>query len=411
MEVQKKDKISFGLKALPYMLFILITAGFWFMFKAGANVLKDDVISHASTQYTKLSKWSNENSAIPRSVKNGRIKPIDKDFDWTAGFFPGSLWYLYELTGDEKWASDARAKQELISDMRFFSGSHDLGFVFNNSYGHAYRLQNKSEDLDVLLDAGNTLIQRFNPTVGAIQSWDIDSGWQSQRGWSFPVIIDNMMNLELLFRLSEWTGDSRYAEVAVAHANTTMENFFRNDNSSYHVVDFDPETGKALAFQTAQGYSDDSSWARGQAWGLYGFTSVYAFTKDKKFLEQAEKIADYYLNHTHIPEDNIPHWDLSLFPSEKVQKDASAAAIVASALLQLDDYSAVDYKRKAEEIMKSLSSEKYLAALGENHNFLIKHCTGSIPHNEEIDVPLNYSDYYFLEALYRLKNLNTNLIQ
>jgi unsaturated chondroitin disaccharide hydrolase len=407
MKIQKKSKMLTNFKVLPFILFILLMVGIWFGRDVRSQLLNDDVIRHVASQYTHLSKWSSENQALPRSAENGRIRPIHKDFDWTAGFFPGSLWYLYELTEDEKWATDARGKQERIAEMRFFKGSHDLGFIFNNSYGHAYRLQNRPADLDVLLDAGNTLLGRFNSNVGAIQSWDVDSGWQSQRGWSFPVIIDNMMNLELLFRLSEWTGDSKYADVAVAHANTTMKHFFRNDYSSYHVVDFDPETGEPLAHQTAQGYSDDSSWARGQAWGLYGFTSVYAFTRDKKFLEHAERIADYYLNHTHIPEDNIPHWDLSLFPSADVPKDASAAAIVASALLQLDSFSPKDYKTKAEEIMTSLSSKKYLASKGENYNFLIRHCTGSIPHNEEIDVPLNYADYYFLEALYRLKNIQS----
>ncbi|EOZ97813.1 Glucuronyl hydrolase [Indibacter alkaliphilus LW1] len=405
MEVKKTIKKWPNFKVLSFSLFILIMTGAWFEFKVRAQVPKEDVIRHASNQYQQLTRWAKENGKIPRSVENGIIRPIYKGFDWTAGFFPGSLWYLYELTRDDKWAEDARYFKDMLSDMRFFSGSHDLGFIFNNSYGHAYRLHNRSEDLDVLLDAGNTLIQRFNPTVGAIQSWDIDRGWQSQRGWSFPVIIDNMMNLELLFRLSEWTGDSKYAEVAIAHANTTMDNFFRNDYSSYHVVDFDPSTGKPLAFQTAQGYSDDSSWARGQAWGLYGFISVYAFTFDKKYLELAEKIAQYYLNHTHIPEDNIPHWDMSLYPSSEVPRDASAAAIVASALFQLDNFSTIDYRKKAEEILESLSSEKYLAENGANHNFLIKHCTGSIPHNEEIDVPLNYADYYFLEALYRHKKL------
>lgn len=411
MEVQNNNTPRLKLKAVSVMILIVIMAGSWIQFKVRAQIPREEVIRHAASQYDQLARWAKENSAIPRSVEKGKIRPIYKGFDWTAGFFPGSLWYLYELTGEERWAGEARHFQQRISEMRFFEGSHDLGFIFNNSYGHAYRLENDPKDFEVLLDAGNTLIQRFNPVVGAVQSWDVDRGWQSQRGWSFPVIIDNIMNLELLFRLSEWTGDGKYREVAIAHANTTMENFFRNDYSSFHVVDFDPVTGKPLSFQTAQGYSDDSSWARGQAWGLYGFTSVYAFTKDKKFLELAEKIATYYLNHTHLPDDKVPHWDLSLSPSLEVPKDASAAAIVASALLQLDTFSSVDYRKKAEEILQSLSSEKYLATMGENHNFLIKHCTGSIPHNEEIDVPLNYADYYFLEAIYRLKNISSNQIQ
>ncbi|MFD2037167.1 glycoside hydrolase family 88 protein [Belliella marina] len=361
-------------------------------------------------QFKGLVEWGRENNSIPRTVKNGEIKGVYKGFDWTAGFFPGSLWYVFEMTGDETWAQEANYFQSLHSDMRHFKGSHDLGFVFNNSYGHGYRLTGDEEFLKVLIEAGDVLIERFNPTVGAIQSWDVDRGWQSQRGWTFPVIIDNMMNLELLFRLTEWTGESKYKDVAIAHANTTMENFFRNDFSSFHVVDFDPVTGKALSHQTAQGFSDDSSWARGQAWGLYGFTCAYAFTGDEAYLELAENIADYILKHSHLPADMVPHWDLSLQPSAEVPKDASAAAIVASALIQLDSFSSSEYLSKAESMVANLSSTKYLASLGENHHFLIKHCTGSIPHNEEIDVPLNYADYYFLEAIYRLNEIEITLV-
>jgi rhamnogalacturonyl hydrolase YesR len=367
--------------------------------------LSNDIIQDASFQYKEHVKWARLNNTIPRSIKENEIKPIHHVFDWTAGFFPGSLWYLYELTGDENWASEAKFFQDIPSEMRFFKGSHDLGFVFNNSFGHAYRLFGNEEYLKILIEAGDVLITRFNPTIGAIQSWDIHGGWQSKRGWAFPVIIDNMMNLELLFRLSEWTGDPKYKTIAVVHANTTMNNFFREDNSSYHVVDFDPQTGFVRAKETAQGFSHESSWARGQAWGLYGFTSAYVFTGDSKYLKMAEKIADYYLNHPHLPKDLVPHWDLTLEPSEEVVKDASAAAIVASALIQLDNYSDKDYLTKAKEIMKSLSSDHYFSKRGENHHYLIKHCTGSIPHSEEIDVPLNYADYYFLEAIHRLKNI------
>jgi unsaturated chondroitin disaccharide hydrolase len=362
------------------------------------------VIEQSAFQYNGLVKWGKENQMIPRSVKNDEVKPIHSVFDWTAGFFPGSLWYLYELSGDSKWADEAKYFQDLHSEMRFFKGSHDLGFVFNNSYGHAYRLSNDQNYLNLLIEAGDVLIQRFNPNVGALQSWDIHGGWQSKRGWSYPVIIDNMMNLELLFRLSEWTGDSKYREIAIKHANTTLTHFFRDNHSSYHVVDFNPETGEPLAKETAQGYAHESSWSRGQAWGLYGFVSTYAFTKDPRYLEIAENIAAYYLNHKHLPEDLIPHWDLSIVPNPEVVKDASAAAIVASALVQLDEFSDKDYLTVAKKIISSLSSKKYLAEIGENHHFLIKHCTGSIPHSEEIDVPLNYADYYFLEAIYRIRN-------
>lgn len=395
--------ISFGFSFLFFLIFISCGK------LNSREILSQQTLEEfIPLQYGGLVKWGKENSSIPRTVKNSKIISTNKEFDWTAGFFPGSLWYIFELTQDEDWAKEAMYFQSLHAEMRYFKGSHDLGFVFNNSYGHGYRLTGEEEYLNVLIEAGDVLIARFNPKVGAIQSWDVDRGWQSQRGWTFPVIIDNMMNLELLFRLSEWTGDQKYKDVAIAHANTTMEHFFRNDFSSYHVVDFDTNTGEPLGFQTAQGFSDESSWARGQAWGLYGFVSVYQFTGEEVYLNLAENIAEYYLNHSHLPSDMIPHWDLSLTPSVEVPKDASAAAIVASALIQLDKHSSNGYLKKAKQIVSNLRSDKYLAKLGENHHFLIKHSTGSIPHKEEIDGPLNYADYYFLEALHRLKEIENN---
>lgn len=397
-------------KAISFSFFFLFFLIFISCEKFRGNEIEQNqtIEEFITQQYEGLVKWGKQNSSIPRTAKNGKIKSTYNNFDWTAGFFSGSLWYIYEMTQDDSWSKEARYFQSLHKEMKHFRGSHDLGFVFNNSYGHGYRLTGEEKFLDVLIEAGDVLIERFNPIVGAIQSWDVDRGWQSQRGWTFPVIIDNMMNLEFLFRLSEWSGDEKYKNVAIAHANTTMKHFFRNDFSSFHVVDFDTINGEPLGYQTAQGYSDESSWARGQAWGLYGFISVYEFTGEKVYLDLAENIAKYYLNHSHLPSDMIPHWDLSLAPSVEVPKDASAAAIVASALIQLDKYSPNGYLKKAKQIFSNLCSERYLAKLGENNHFLIKHSTGSVPHNEEIDVPLNYADYYFLEALYRLKELENN---
>ncbi|WP_057938538.1 glycoside hydrolase family protein [Algoriphagus resistens] len=353
-------------------------------------------------QYGEMVTWGHRNGALPRSVENGAIKPVAEDYDWTAGFFPGSLWYLYELSGDRRWKSEARFFQDKIKDMRFFSG-HDLGFIFNCSYGHGYRIEPSDADLRILQEAGNTLVARFNPTVGAIKSWDTDRGWKAARGWIFPVNIAGMMNLELLFRLTEWTDDPSYRELAVRHAKTTLAHFFRNDYSSYQIVDFDTLSGNALQRQTAQGYSDESSWARGQAWGLYGFTVAYEFTGDPEFLRQAERIADFYLRHTNLPPDKVPAWDLSLAVVASTPRDVSTSSIVAAALLRLDPLSEQNYKNPAEEILASLGSSDFRAGLGENHHFLLKNSTGSIPHSKEVNVPLNYADYYFLEALYRLK--------
>jgi rhamnogalacturonyl hydrolase YesR len=347
-----------------------------------------------------------KNNSIPRTVnENGETTFISDKFDWTEGFFPGTLWYAYNFNGDEKYKEAAEYFQNKFIDHRFLTFYHDLGFVFNNSFGAAYRNTKNEEYKRVMIDAGNSLIQRYNSTVGCIQSWDADRGWQAQRGWKFPVIIDNMMNLELLFELTKLTGDTTYYEIAVNHANTTMKNHFRDDYSSYHVVDYDPETGSVRRKQTAQGYSHESAWARGQAWGLYGFTMCYRYTKDKQYLDLAEKIARFYLTNKNLPDDLVPYWDFDAPKIPDEPRDVSAAAIVASALIELDGYSAEDFLSPAQSILRSLASDNYTAQIGTNNNFILKHSVGSIPHGNEIDVPLIYADYYYLEALIRLKNL------
>ncbi|WP_430817505.1 glycoside hydrolase family 88 protein [Carboxylicivirga sp. RSCT41] len=344
---------------------------------------------------------------IPRTIDaSGHLHWTRDGFDWTEGFFPGTCWYLYEYTKDEKWQQGAQFFQKKYEDHRFLPFYHDLGFVFNCSYGNGYRLTGDEHYKQVLIDAGNTLIGRFNPQVGCIKSWDVDKGWQSKRGWEYPVIIDNMMNLEMLFELSEITGDSKYKEVAIAHANTTMKNHFRDDMSSYHVIDYDSISGEVRNKHTAQGYAHESEWARGQAWGIYGYTICYRYTKDPSYLKQAEKIADYIINHPVLPEDKVPYWDYDAAKIPNEPRDASAAAITASALIELDAYSDNNYLDEAKLIINNLSSKEYLAEIGTNHHFILKHSVGSIPHNNEIDVPLNYADYYYIEALLRLKALN-----
>jgi uncharacterized protein YyaL (SSP411 family) len=215
-----------------------------------------------------------------------------------------------------------------------------------------------------------------------------------------------MMNLELLFAATKLTGDSSFYKIAVTHANTTMKNHYRPDNSSYHVVDYDTATGKAKAKQTAQGYSDESAWARGQSWGLYGYTMCYRFTKDKRYLEQAEKIAAFILNHPNMPKDLVPYWDFNAPNIPNEERDASAAAILASGLYELSTYSNNGklYKEKANAIVESLTNN-YRSAIGENKGFILLHSTGSRPSNTEVDVPLSYGDYYYLEALLRSKKL------
>lgn len=269
------------------------------------------------------------------------------------------------------------------------------------------RFADKEDYKPVIVQAAKSLSTRFRSNAGVIQSWDVNGGWQKERGWKCPVIIDNMMNLELLFEASLISGDSVYYDIAVKHADTTLKNHFREDNSSYHVVDYDPETGEVRSRQTAQGYADESAWSRGQAWGLYGYTVCYRYTKDRKYIDQAVKIADFIFNNKNLPKDMVPYWDYNAPDIPDAPRDASAAAITASALYELSGYTGNnDYIVKADYILKSLSNADYQAKLGENGNFILMHSVGSLPHGNEIDVPLNYADYYYLEALLRMKELN-----
>ncbi|WP_020599260.1 glycoside hydrolase family 88 protein [Spirosoma panaciterrae] len=319
--------------------------------------------------------------------------------DWTSGFFPGELWYLYEYTGQREWADLARHYTANLESEKMNAGTHDMGFKLYCSYGNGYRLTGDPNDKAVIIQGARTLIKRFKPTAGIIRSWD-----HHKDVWQCPVIIDNMMNLELLFAATRLTGDSTFYKIAVTHAKTTMKNHYRSDNSSYHVVDYDTLTGKVIKKNTHQGYSDESAWSRGQAWGLYGYTMCYRETKDPQFLKQAEAIARYMLNHPHMPADLVPYYDFDApgIPSEP--RDVSAAAIMASALYELSTYVPKgSYRVKADQIIAGLATG-YRSPIGQNHGFLLAHSTGS--KTSEIDVPLVYADYYFLEALLRSKKLN-----
>lgn len=360
-------------------------------------------LSSAIDQFDHLLDTALKSGRIPRTVnEKEEISYCYNGFDWTEGFFPGICWQLYNYSGDKKYENAAIYFQNKFAEHRFLTNNHDLGFVFNNSYGMGYKATQNADNKQVIIDAANSLIQRYNPTVGSLQSWNVDDGWQAHRGWFFPVIIDNMMNLELLFEVSLITGDPKYRDIAIAHANTTLNNHFRPDFSSYHVVDYDPESGQVRSRETAQGYAHESSWARGQAWGLYGFTICYRYTKDEKYLQAAESIAAYILHNKNLPADKIPYWDYNAPKIPDEPRDVSAAAITASALIELDSYSNNKYTDTAIEILRNLSSENYKAEIGSNNNFILKHSVGSVPHNIEIDVPIIYADYYYVEALIRL---------
>jgi rhamnogalacturonyl hydrolase YesR len=365
-----------------------------------------DNVAFAEKQIGHQVKLIEESGKIlnPRTVKNDKIQYVPID-DWTSGFFPGSMWYMYELTGNEKWKNLGVKYTEDLDSVKFLTWHHDVGFMINTSYGNAYKATKNEAYKEVMIQAAKSLATRFRPTPGVIQSWDEDRGWQGTRGWMCPVIIDNMMNLELFFEVTRFTGDSSFYKMAVSHADVTLENHFRDDYSCYHVIDYDKIKGGVRHKHTAQGYAHESAWARGQAWAIYGFAVCYRETKDPRYLELTDKIYNYLFTHKNMPEDLVPYWDFDAPNIPNEPRDASAAAIIASALYELSTFGKPEYKETADKIVASLSSPSYRALLGTNGNFLLMHSVGSIPHGHEIDVPLNYADYYFLEALLRKKGI------
>jgi len=363
--------------------------------------LIDTDMQFAARQYKFMAALTPADS-MPRSFNEKSNRLITSATDWwTSGFFPGSLWLIYEYTSDSAIKKEAEKRLAIQEKEKYYSGNHDLGFMIFCSFGNAYRLTHNPAYKEVVATAAETLLKRYRPTINAIQSWGPLTDKKSQ------VIIDNMMNLELLNWVSDEWREPKFKVVAIDHANTTMKNHFRADNSSYHVVDYDATTGDVIKKRTAQGYSDESAWARGQSWGLYGYTMMYRFTKEPSYLEQAKKIATFILSKTDMPADGIPYWDYDAPKTSTTLRDVSAGSILASALLELAQY--VDgkegegYVATARKILVSLSSPAYRAEEGGNGGFILKHSVGSLPGNSEVDVPLTYADYYFLEALLRYK--------
>ena len=321
--------------------------------------------------------------------------------DWTSGFFPGVLWFLHERTNNKEWRNEAHTYTTNLEREKTNGTTHDMGFKLYCSYGIGYRLTNEQQYKSVILEGAKTLITRFKPAVGTLRSWN-----HSGDKWAFPVIIDNMMNLELLFAATRMTGDSAYFKVAVSHANTTMKHHFREDYSSYHVINYDTITGVPKDKHTHQGFSHSSAWSRGQAWALYGYTMCYRETKDPAYLKQAEGIAGFILNHPNLPQDMVAYWDFNAPNIPNEERDASAAAIMASGLYELSLYSAngKKYKSAADKMVYSLTT-KYRSPIGENKGFILLHSTGSKPQKSEVDAPLSYADYYYMEAVMRSDKL------
>lgn len=366
-----------------------------------------DDVSAAVIQYTLQTDLIEQSGSVlnPRTLdKKGNVVYVSYD-DWTSGFFPGSMWYLYYLTGDSKWEKLGVKYTEALDSVQYLTWHHDVGFMVGCSYLNGIRLANKAYK-DVVLQTARSLAMRFCPNAGVIQSWETDKGWQALRGWKCPVIIDNMMNLELLFEATALSGDSTFYHIAVSHADKTLHNHFRPNHSSYHVVDYDPENGKVRSKETAQGYADESAWARGQAWAIYGFTVCYRYTHNPAYLELAQSVYDFIFTNRNLPKDLIPYWDFDALNIPKEPRDVSSAVIIASALYELSGYASDSkYVETADKILENLSTPEYLAETGTNGHFILKHSVGSMPHDEEVDVPLNYADYYFLEALVRKREI------
>jgi hypothetical protein len=364
-------------------------------------MLINEQFSFAAKQYKFLSK-NVPSDVMPKTfdVKTNKVETRNTEW-WCSGFYPGTLLYIYEFTKDDEIKTEIEKRLAILEKEKHFTGNHDIGFMMYCSFGNAYRLFGRPEDKETIKTSAASLATRYRPKAEVIQSWESDDKN------TCTVIIDNMMNLELLNWVSDNGGDAKYKDISITHSNTTLKNHFRPDDSSYHVLEYNLITGDVIKKRTAQGASDSSAWSRGQAWGLYGYTMMYRFTKDKRYLQQAKKIAKFILNHPNLPEDKIPYWDFDAPTIPNALRDASSGSVIASGLLELAQYANKTEKKEyvaiVEKIIKSLSSDKYRAKLGENGGFLLMHNVGSIPHNDEVDAPNTYADYYFLEALLRYK--------
>ncbi len=358
-----------------------------------------ETVRFAAVQYGHLLDSLKGTTNLPRTFENGKLKTAALR-DWTSGFFPGSLWLLLEATGDAKWKTAAQDYTARIEDIKNYGGSHDVGFMLNCSFGNGYRLTRNPHYREVLIQGARTLSTRFRPEVGLIRSWDHGTR-------KYPVIIDNMMNLELLAWAAREADEPHLRDIAIQHANNTLKNHFRPDASTWHVVEYDPTNGAVVKKQTHQGAADASAWARGQAWGLYGYTMMYRETQRPEYRAQAIRIARFLMNHPRLPADKVPYWDFDAPGIPNTPRDSSAAAIMASVLIELSQVADPEFGPQclqlARQQLRSLSSPSYLAARGENGGFLLMHATGNQPKNSEVDVPLNYADYYFLEALLRYR--------
>ena len=382
------------------LIFLFLAAVMTVSCQESMKQLSDRVFELAEYQLAKMDEQLTD-TTVPKSTRFGVLVPSSSK-SWTSGFYPGSLWYTYLYTGNEEIKALAEKNTEKLYIETQIVRSHDIGFMVNCSYGNALRITGDEKYREPFINAAHLLTTRFNPTVGLTLSWNVTP---KRKHWHYPVIIDNMMNLELLTQAHKLCGVDSLLNVALTHANTTMKNHFRPDYTTWHVVDYEPETGDIRMKVTHQGYADDSAWARGQAWAVYGYTMMYREVSEPAYLAQAENIARMLLER--LPEDGIPYWDFDSPDAPDSQRDASAGAIMASSFIELagftqDKQLSKNLMKMAEKQIRTLASDEYLAQPDRNGYFLLKHSVGSYPSNSEVNVPLTYADYYFLEALLRI---------
>ncbi len=390
------------MKKFNSLFYIILFTTINFNCKAQYKPATIEVKKEINARFSKLLDFPIDSVAIPRSMdcSTGLVKKV-KSKDWTSGFYAGNLWQIYKLTGDIRYKEKAALWNAFIEKEKFNNTTHDMGFKVYGSFGKGLAVENNEKYKNIIVKSAQTLISRFNPKIGAIRSWN-----HSKELFDYPVIIDNMLNLELLFEASKISGDSTFRNIAIKHANTTLKNHFRKDNSCYHVVDYDTVSHGVRKKATFQGFKDESSWARGQSWAVYGFTMSYRYTKNKEYLKQAEATAKYYINYKTLPEDGIPYWDFNDTSIPNAPRDVSSAAVMASALLELYTFTKnqayLDYSNK---VITTLSSDKYLLNDAVKGPFILDHSTGNWPKKDEIDQPIVYADYYFLEAIIRKQSL------
>ncbi|RZK41792.1 MAG: glucuronyl hydrolase [Pedobacter sp.] len=387
------------MKKLILSLFLMIATTFVAFAQKKPMINVDQAFSTAAKHYTNMLESHPDVTKFPQSTKKDGTPDNRTSEWWCSGFFGGSLWYLFEYTGEAKWKEAADKWTKAVEKEKFNTRTHDLGFMLYCPFGNGYRLTNNPDYIEPMVTGAKSLATRFDSNYGLIKSWDKHADCE------YPVIIDNMMNLEFLFWAAKHSKDKKLYDIAITHADNTLKHHFRDDFSSYHVVCYLPGT-KVFRKKTHQGAADSSAWARGQAWALYGYTMMYRETKDKKYLDLAEGIAKFVINHPNLPKDKVPYWDFDAPNLPNEERDASAAAVFASALLELSTYtkkSKTLYFTTAEQMLVSLASPAYTATVGENNNFILKHSVGHKPGNSEINTPIVYADYYYLEALLRYK--------